>query len=83
MQTKLDSAKIVKNPKADLICATVENDRIVFYITEYKSTENGVGVSLKEHYDDMVMYYDDTRIKQHLSDLCLERITNGIMFYFG
>ena len=31
-RTKLDSAKIVKNPKADLICATVENDRIVFYI---------------------------------------------------
>ena len=78
-RTKLDSAKIVKNPKADLICATVENDRIVFFITEYKSTENGFGVSLKEHYDDMVMYYDDIRIKQHLIKTLQERLKYGLI----
>ena len=78
-RTKLDSAKIVKNPKADLICATVENDRIVFYITEYKSTENGFGVSLKEHYDDMAMYYDDIRIKKHLIKTLQERLKYGLI----
>lgn len=78
-RTKLSSAIIVKNPKADLICATVENDRIVFYITEYKSTENGFGVSLKEHYDDMVMYYDDIRIKQHLIKTLQERLKYGLI----
>ena len=78
-RTKLDSAKIVKNPKADLICATVENNRIVFYITEYKSTENGFGVSLKEHYDDMFMYYDDIRIKQHLIKTLQERLKYGLI----
>ena len=76
---KLGNKNIMKNPKADLICATVENDRIVFYITEYKSTENGFGVSLKEHYDDMVMYYDDTRIKQHLIKTLQERLKYGLI----
>ena len=69
----------MKNPKADLICATVEKDKIVFYITEYKSTENGFGVSLKEHYDDMAMYYDDIRIKKHLIKTLQERLKYGLI----
>ena len=76
---KLGNKNIMKNPKADLICATVENDRIVFYITEYKSTENGFGVSLKEHYDDMAMYYDDIRIKKHLIKTLQERLKYGLI----
>ena len=76
---KLGNKNIMKNPKADLICATVEKDKIVFYITEYKSTENGFGVSLKEHYDDMAMYYDDIRIKKHLIKTLQERLKYGLI----
>ena len=78
-KTKLRSKKIVKNPKADLICVAVENDRIVFYVTEYKSTENGFGVSLEEHYDDMSMYYNEIQIKEHLIKTLQERLDYGLI----
>lgn len=78
-RAKLDNEEIVKNPKADLICATVENGKIVFYITEYKSTNNGFGVSLQEHYDDMSMYYNDVRIKEHLIKTLQERLRYNLL----
>lgn len=78
-KTKLRSKKIVKNPKADLICVSVENERIVFYVTEYKSTQNGFGVSLGEHYDDMSMYYNVIQIKEHLIKTLQERLEYGLI----
>lgn len=76
---KLGNKSITKNPKADLVCATVEGDRIIFYITEYKSTENGFGVSLQTHYDDMAMYHDDIKIKEHLVKTLQERECYGLI----
>jgi len=76
---KLGNNKITKNPKADLVLVTVEGDKIVFYITEYKSTRNGFGVSLQTHYDDMVMYHDDVKIKNHLIKTLQEREKYGLI----
>lgn len=78
-KTKLRSKKIVKNPKADLICVAVENERIVFYVTEYKSTQNDFGVSLGEHYGDMSMYYNVIQIKEHLIKTLQERLEYGLI----
>lgn len=76
---KLANSKINKNPKADLVCASVEGDRIIFYITEYKSTENGFGVSLQEHYRDMSAYYNNIKIKEHLIKTLQERVKYGLV----
>lgn len=78
-KTRLRSKKIVKNPKADLICVAVENERIVFYVTEYKSTQKGFGVSLGEHYDDMSMYYNVIQIKEHLIKTLQDRLKYGLI----
>ena len=78
-KNKIANAKIDKNPKADMVCVGMEEDRITFYITEYKSTEDGFGVSLNEHYDDMSKYYDDDKIKKHLIKTLQERIKCGLV----
>lgn len=72
-KSKIDN-EIMKNPKADLVCATVKKDRLFFYITEYKSTEDGFGVSLQDHYNDMSMFFNDIRIKKHLIKTLQERL---------
>lgn len=76
---KLGNAKIDKNPKADLVCAAVENNKIIFYLTEYKATENGFGVSLQKHYDDMSVYYNDIKIKEHLIKTLQERVNYALI----
>lgn len=78
-KTKLNNEILDKNPKADLVCVAVENDKIVFYITEYKSTNNGFGVSLKQHYDDMSSYIKDEKIKEHLIKTLQERLYYGLI----
>ena len=78
-KNKIANAKIDKNPKADLVCVGMEEDRITFYITEYKSTEEGFGVSLAEHYNDMSKYYDDAKITNHLIKTLHERIKCGLV----
>ena len=78
-KNKIANTKIDKNPKADMVGVGLEEDRITFYITEYKSTEEGFGVSLKEHYDDMSKYYDNVRIKEHLIKTLQERVKGGLV----
>ncbi|MCR5847615.1 MAG: hypothetical protein K6G75_05800 [Lachnospiraceae bacterium] len=78
-KNKIVDAKIDKNPKADMVCVGMEEDRITFYITEYKSTEDGFGVSLAEHYDDMSKYYDNDKIKKHLIKTLQERVKYGLV----
>lgn len=77
-KSKLENKKITKNPKADFICVAVENGKFVFYITEYKSTNNGFGVSLQEHFDDMTKYYSDIKVKGHLIKILQERVKYGL-----
>lgn len=75
----IDMEYSVGKRKADLICAAVENGRIIFYITEYKSTNNGFGAGLRKHYDDMARYCKDTKIKDHLIRTLQERVKYGLI----
>lgn len=71
-----------RKAKADLIYVSIDdNNKIHFYVTEYKSTKSGFGNnnSLDKHYDDMAKYVVLPEIKEHLIKTLQVRVQYGLM----
>ena len=68
------------NPRADMVGIRREQNGYVISFIEYKCTEGGLkGVTLREHYDDMIGYYDDAQLKKKILEyLTRKKLVEGM-----